>query len=138
MLSSDHENAKLLERIYSAVAGGDSATLDDAIQEPFVAHTTGHSPIGGTFIGLDAFKGHIALLRSLSGGTMKRKTIEFYAEDTWAVTPQVITASRGGRDLEISVAGFWRFSSPGKIAEHWEAVSDVATWDAFWQSPAVE
>jgi hypothetical protein len=137
MLSPDHANAKLLERLYEAAASGNPAVMAQAIREPFVAHTAGHGLIGGTFVGLDAFRGHIALLRALCDGTLKRKSIEFYADDHWAVTPQVLTASRGGRDLEMAVTGFWRFSVVGQIAEHWEAVSDEAAWDAFRHTPSV-
>lgn len=139
MLSSDHPNAKLFERIYGpTMAGGGPALLDGAITEPFVAHTAGHGPIGGTFVGLEAFKGHIALLRHLSGGTLRRASIEYSADDHWAVVAQVMTATRNGRSLEmeVEVAGFWRFRGPGQLAEHWEAVTDEAAWDAFWNSPA--
>lgn len=137
MLSSDHPNAKLFERIYGpTMAGGGPALLDSAIVEPFVAHTAGHGPIGGTFVGLEAFKGHIALLRRLSGGTLRRASIEYSADDNWAVVAQVMTASRNGRQLEMEVAGFWRFRGPGELAEHWEAVTDEAAWDAFWNTPA--
>jgi len=137
MLSSDHPNAKLLERIYSPTMAGDGpALLDTAITEPFVAHTAGHAPIGGTFVGLAAFKGHVALLRRLSGGTLRRVSIEYYADDNWAVVPQHMSASRNGQQLDMTVAGFWRFSGPGQLAEHWEAAPDEAAWDAFWHMPA--
>ncbi|MFJ7217810.1 hypothetical protein [Amycolatopsis sp. NPDC098790] len=139
MLSADHPHAKLFERIYSpTLTGRRPALLDDSIVEPFVAHTAGHGPIGGTFVGLEAFKGHIALLRELSGGTLRRASIEYSADDHWAVVSQVMTASRNGKTLEMRVAGFWRFSGPEQLAEHWEAVTDEAAWDAFWNgSPGV-
>jgi hypothetical protein len=35
----------------------------------------------------------------------------------------------------MEVAGFWRFSGSGQLAEHWEAVADVAAWDEFWAAP---
>jgi hypothetical protein len=137
MLTSDHSHAELLRRIYGTVgAGGGPEVLEAAIVEPFVAHTAGHGPIGGTFVGRDAFTGHIALLRALSGGTLRRMSIEFYADDRWATVPQVLTATRNGQTLEMDVAGFWRFSGPGQLAEHWEAVSDTPAWDAFWNTPA--
>jgi len=137
MLSTEHPHAKLFERIYRpTLAGERPALLDDSIVEPFVAHTAGHAPIGGTFVGLRGFQGHIALLRSLSGGTLRRTSIEYSADDDWAVVSQVMTATRGGKDLEMRVAGFWRFRGPGQLAEHWEAVADEAAWDDFWNSPA--
>lgn len=137
MLTNNHPNAALLERIYGTVGtGGGAEVLDAAIDEPFVAHTAGHGAIGGTHVGLNGFKGHIALLRTLSGGTLRRTSIEFYADDRWAVVPQVLTATRNRVNLEMAVAGFWRFSGPGRLAEHWEAVADTAAWDAFWHSPA--
>lgn len=137
MLTSDHPNAKLFERIYSPTLNGAApASLDTAITEPFIAHTAGHGPIGGTFVGLEAFKGHIALLRHLSGGTLRRASIEYSADDHWAVVSQLMTASRNGQTLEMQVAGFWRFSGPGQLTEHWEAVSDESAWDAFWNTPA--
>ncbi|MFF5075556.1 hypothetical protein ACFY36_00770 [Actinoplanes sp. NPDC000266] len=72
MLSTD-PHAKLFERVYSPTLSGQGpAPLDEAITEPFVAHTAGHAPIGG----------------------------------------------------------------PGRLAEHWEAVTEEAVWDAFWSSPA--
>jgi len=136
MLSNDHPHAKLFERIYApTLTGGGPTLLETAISEPFVAHTAGHGPTGGTFVGLAAFKGHIALLRALSGGTLQRASVEYSADDHWAVVPQIMTASRNGRTLHMSVAGFWRFSGPNRLAEHWEAVSDEAAWDEFWTAP---
>lgn len=139
MLSSDHPHAELLARIYGTVgAGGGPEVLAAAVIEPFAAHTAGHGAIGGTHIGLEGFTGHIALLRALSGGTLQRKSIEYYADDLWAVVPQVLTATRNGRTLDMEVAGFWRFNGPGQLAEHWEAVADTPAWDEFWHSPATD
>jgi hypothetical protein len=57
----------LFERIYGpTLAGSGPALLDSAITEPFIAHTAGHSPIGAAFVGLEAFKGHIALPAGLA------------------------------------------------------------------------
>ena len=98
MISSDHPHARLFAQIYGpTTAGQGPALLDSSIAEPFVAHTAGHGAIGGTHVGLAAFKGHIGLLRRLSGGTLTRKSIEYAADDRWAVVPQVMTASRLGR-----------------------------------------
>jgi uncharacterized protein len=137
MLTSDHPHAELLARIYGTVgAGGGPQILEAAISEPFVAHTAGHGPIGGDHVGAAGFTGHIALLRALSGGTLRRASIEFWADDRWAVVPQTLTATRHGRTLEMEVAGFWRFGGPQELVEHWEAVADPAAWDAFWNAPA--
>jgi hypothetical protein len=137
MLTTTHAHAKLFERIYGPTRDGEGpALLDEVITEPFVAHTAGHGPIGGTFVGLDAFKGHIALLRRLAGGTLRRTSVEYAADDHWAIVEQTMTATRNGQDLNMKVAGFWRFGGPDQLAEHWEAVSDEATWDSFWNSPS--
>lgn len=137
VLTTDHPHAQLFERIYGPTKDGDGpALLDAVITEPFVAHTAGHGSIGGDFVGLAAFKGHIGLLRELAGGTLKRTSIEYSADENWAVVGQTMTASRAGRTLHMDVAGFWRFSGPDRLAEHWEAVADEAAWDAFWNAPA--
>ncbi|WP_374023488.1 hypothetical protein [Mycobacterium sp. HNNTM2301] len=136
MLTNDHPNVELLKRVYGTGRGDGLDVLDTEGVEPFVAHTAGHSPIGGTFVGRQAMKNHVGLLRQLSGETVRRKSIEFYADDVWGVVPQVITASRNGQDLEMHVCGFWRFSASGQLAEHWEACADTAAWDAFWHAPS--
>lgn len=135
MLTNDHPNVELLERVYGTGRGDGLDVLNTEGVEPFVAHTAGHSPLGGTFVGRQAMKGHVGLLRQLSGETVRRKSIEFYANDVWGVVPQVITASRNGEDLEMLVCGFWRFDASGKLAEHWEAVANTPAWDAFWTAP---
>jgi uncharacterized protein len=136
MLHTDHPHTTLFERIYGPTKDGDGpALLDSVITEPFIAHTAGHGPIGGTHVGLAAFKAHIALLRELAGGTLRRTSVEYAANDQWAIVGQTMTASRNGRTLEMDVAGFWRFRAPHQLAEHWEAVSDEAAWDTFWNAP---
>jgi hypothetical protein len=99
ILSAEHPHAKLFERIDSPTFTGQGpALLDEAITESCVAHTAGNGPIGGEFVGLAAFKGHIALVRRLSGGALRRASIEYSADDNWAIVFQVMSASRDGQE----------------------------------------
>jgi SnoaL-like domain len=131
-LTHDHPHARLLERIYTTVAEGDLSLFEASVTEPFVCHGAGDPPLGGRFVGLDAMKHHIAQIYELSGGTLRQQPLGFFADALWGIVPQIQTASRDDRALEMQVAGFWRFSGPGQLVEHWEAVSDVSAWNAFW------
>jgi hypothetical protein len=131
-LTNDHPNALLLERIYKTVAEGTTELFEASAAEPFVVHGAGDGPVGGRLVGLDEMKTHIAQLTHLSDGSFRHEPLAFFADDLWAVVPQVMTATRKGRTLEMHVAGFWRFNGQGQLAEHWEAVADPPAWDAFW------
>lgn len=129
---SEHPNTALLRGLYRR----DPATLGSLIatsfDESFVCHAAGPAPVGGELVGIEAMLAHLGELDRRCGDTLRATPLDFLVDDTWAVVPQVMTATRGGRTLDMPVAGFWRFSGPERLAEHWEAPSDIRAWNAFW------
>jgi hypothetical protein len=131
MFVNDHPNALFLERLYRR--DEDSfALINETLDKEFVCHSPDTGGSVREFVGLEGFLTHVAELAQLSGGTAAITPVSIYADDTWAIVPSIMKASRNGRSLEMAVAGFWRFSGPGHPAEHWEIVSDQSAWDAFW------
>jgi hypothetical protein len=131
MFVNDHPNAHLLERLYRKDADS-FVVISEAFDKDFVCHSPGQGVSTREFVGLEAFLTHLAELDQLSAGTATVTPVSIYADDTWAIVPSIMKASCNGRSLDMAVAGFWRFSGPGRPAEHWEVVSDKSAWDGFW------
>ena len=125
-----HVNALILR------AGYDDPPIHATIfTDRFVAHTPGQNPIAGDWQGEVAMAEHLSRIRKLSGDTMKVLPLTRFAlaNDDFGVVFSRATASRGALTLDQYVCGVWRFEH-GRIAEHWELVSNPQAWDAFWNA----
>jgi hypothetical protein len=128
--SALHPNALILR------AGYDDPSIHATIfADGFVAHTPGQNPIAGDWKGAAPMAEHLSRIRRLSGDTMKVRPLTHIAlaNDDFGVVFSRATASRGALGLDQYVCGVWRFDH-GRIAEHWELVSDPHAWDAFWNA----
>jgi hypothetical protein len=128
--SALHPNALILR------AGYDDPSIHATIlADGFVAHTPGQNPIAGDWKGAVPMAEHLSRIRRLSGDTMKVRPLTrlALANDDFGVVFSRATAARGAHGLDQYVCGVWRFEH-GRIAEHWELVSDPHAWDAFWNA----
>lgn len=96
---SEHPHAQLQQRTYhtSDETRGCSQLLSGPVRLP----RCGRGAVSGDFRGLEAMKTRLAHYQQLSAGTVKQTPLALYADDTWALVPQVMTASRRGRALEM-------------------------------------
>lgn len=126
--SSFHPNALILR------AGYDDPPVHATIfTDTFIAHTPGRNQISGDWQGQSRMAEHLARIRKLSSNTMSVTPLTHFAlaNDGFGVVFSRANASRGSKKLDQYVCGVWRFDQ-GKLAEHWELVSDPQTWDEFW------
>ncbi len=131
--SALHPNALILR------AGYDDPPIHATIfTDGFVAHTPGRNPVAGDWQGADPMAEHLGRIRELSGDTMSVRPLTRFAlaNDGFGVVFSRATASRGSEKLDQYVCGVWRFDQ-GRIAEHWELVSDPEAWDTFWNLKTV-
>lgn len=118
---------ELLQRIYA-----DPPLVFQHLHPDFRCHAAGLGPTAGTFVGAEAFAAHLAELQALSQGSFQMGPPEsVVADETWAMVVTRITGNRNGRALALNGFGVWRMQD-GKLAEHWESVSDPKAWEAFW------
>ena len=123
-----HINALILRAGYEAPNIHASIFTDD-----FIAHTPGKNPVAGDWHGAEEMAEHLHRILKLSNNTMSVETITPFslANKDFGVQFSRATANRGNQRIDQFVCGIWRFKN-GKIAEHWELVSDVNAWDDFW------
>lgn len=130
-----HPNAQLLQRIYRRDPDGFEALLAESFAEDFVCYAAGSGWTGGTYVGLPQMLGHLGDMDRYTDDTLKEEPLEFFATDTWAFVPQIMRGTHGEKTLDMEIGGIWRFDAAGRLAEHWEVVSDQAGWDEFWGDP---
>jgi uncharacterized protein len=86
---------------YAAFAKGDFAVLTDLFVEDLVWHDSGRNQLSGEYRGRDAVFGFFGKLMEITEGSFCADLRALFADDERGVALVVLTASRGGRSVEI-------------------------------------
>jgi uncharacterized protein len=128
---TEHPNVELARQGYEAFAKGDMATLSELIAADVVWHVEGAGPLSGTYRGRDEVFGFFGRLAQETAGTFRLDVHDVLANDEHSVALCVLSATRGGRSLEMPVANVSHVRD-GKITEFWAATTDPQAAIDFW------
>jgi len=128
---ADHPNAELVRRGYAAFSAGDIATMNELFAEDVAWHWPGNHPVSGEHRGRDAVFAAFMKFAELSGGTLKLEVHDVVANDEHAVALTHVTASRGGKRLDMLGADVFHIAG-GKVSEGWGFAEDQRLDDEFW------
>jgi ketosteroid isomerase-like protein len=128
---TEHPNVELARQGYEAFAKGDKATLSELIADDVVWHVEGAGPLSGTYRSRDEVFGFFGRLAEETAGTFRLDVHDVLANDEHAVGLCVLSATRGGRSLEMPVANVSHVRD-GKITEFWTATTDPQAAIDFW------
>jgi uncharacterized protein len=128
---AEHPNVARIQDGYAAFAKGDFAVLNDLFAEDLLWHDTGRSQLAGEYRGREAVYGLFGKLMEVSGGSFQVDLHAVLADDEHGVALVVITASRGGRSIEVKEAHVFHLRD-GKVVEFWNASTDMYAADELF------
>jgi uncharacterized protein len=128
---TEHPNVELTRRGYEAFAKGDLATLSELIADDVTWHSNDAGPLSGTYHGRDEVFGFFGRLAEETAGTFRLDVHDVLANDEHAVALCTLSASRGGKSVEVPVANVSHLRD-GKVTEFWFATTDPQASIDFW------
>ena len=128
---TEHPNVELTRRGYEAFAKGDMATLSELIADDVTWHSNDAGPLSGTYHGRDEVFGFFGRLAEETAGTFRLDVHDVLANDEHAVALCTVSASRGGKSIEVPVANVSHLRD-GKLTEFWGATTDPQASIDFW------
>jgi ketosteroid isomerase-like protein len=127
-IMAEHLNVARIKDGYAAFAKGDFAVLNDLFAEDLLWHDAGRNQLSGEYRGREAVFGLFGKLMEVTEGTFRADLHAVLADDEHAVALVVITASRGGRSIEVNEAHVFHMRD-GKVVEFWNASTDMYAAD---------
>jgi ketosteroid isomerase-like protein len=125
---AEHPNVARIKDGYAAFAKGDFAVLNDLFAEDLLWHDAGRNQLSGEYRGREAVFGLFGKIMEVTEGSFRADVHAVLADDEHAVALVVITASRGGRSIEVNEAHVFHMRD-GKAVEFWNAPTDVYALD---------
>jgi uncharacterized protein len=128
---AEHPNVERARRGYEAFAKGDLATLTELLADDVVWHVQTTGPLDGDYHGRDQVFGFFGRLAEETGGTFRLDVNDILANDEHTVVLATLSATRGGKSVEVPVANVTR-NRGDQITEFWSAVYDPKAAIDFW------
>ena len=128
---TEHPDVERARRGYEAFAKGDLATLTELLADDAVWHVQTGGPLDGDYRGQEQVFGFFGRLAEETGGTFRLDVHDILANDEHTVVLATLTATRGGKSIEVPVANV-SHSRDGQITEFWSAVTDPKAAIDFW------
>ena len=125
---AEHPNVTRITDAYAAFAKGDLAVLEDFFAENVLWHEGGRNQITGDYRGREAVFGLFGKLMEITEGSFRVDLHTVLADDEHGVALVVLTASRGGRSVEVNEAHVFHMRD-GKVVEFWNASTDMYAFD---------
>jgi ketosteroid isomerase-like protein len=129
---TEHPNIELARRGYAAFGSGDLATLSELIADDAVWHAQGVGPLSGDYHGRDQVFGFFGRLAEETGGTFRLDVHDILANDEHTAVLATLTASRGGKSIEVPVVNVSHSDGNGRITEFWTSTTDPQAALDFW------
>jgi ketosteroid isomerase-like protein len=129
---TEHPNIDHARRGYAAFGSGDLATLSELIADDAVWHAQGVGPLSGDYHGRDQVFGFFGRLAEETGGTFRLDVHDILANDEHTAVLATLTASRGGKSIEVPVVNVSHNDGDGRITEFWTSTTDPQAALDFW------
>jgi hypothetical protein len=106
---------------FAAFAKGDFAVLTDLFAEDLLWHDSGRNQLSGDYRGRDAVFGLFGKLMEVTEGSLRIDLRALFADDERGVALVVLTASRGGRSVEVREAHVFHMRDGKVVASRVQA-----------------
>jgi uncharacterized protein len=125
---ADHPNVGRIRDVYAAMAKGDLAALNDIFAEDLVWHDCGRNQLSGDYHGREAVFQYFAKVMEVTEGSLHLDLHSVLADDEHGVALMTISASRGGRSLNVNAVDVMHLRD-GKVVEVWAIPTDQYSYD---------
>ena len=129
-MKPDHPHFTLARTLWSAVAEGDAEALGLLFAEGVTWNALGLNPLAGTYHGPDEVLDYLARVGETADEFSSRLE-SIYINDEGAVVIYHVSATRGGRSLEMDYLTRLRVRN-GVVVEAWVVAVDQRENDEFW------
>jgi ketosteroid isomerase-like protein len=128
-----HPNADRLGAFLDAYAARDAEAIKETLAADAVWHVGGTHQFSGDYRGRDAILEYFDRVNAETTGTLRLDPIEVLANDQRGAAFLRVTAERGGRHLDVTMAEAIEFDGEGRIREFWAHATDQDAINSFWQ-----
>jgi ketosteroid isomerase-like protein len=129
---AEHPNARLIRRLYQALARGDYVpTVTELFSEHVMWHLPGRGPLSGEHSGRHAVLAAMREFERLSEGTLQTEVHDILVSGEHAAALLRATGSRGGKRYDSMEIDVFQIKD-GKITKFWSLAEDQRLTDEFW------
>jgi ketosteroid isomerase-like protein len=127
-----HPNSERLQAFLDAYEAKDRERVRGAFADDAVWHVGGTHRLSGDYRGRDAILDYFDRTAEETGQSLELMPIELMADDRYGAAFLRVTAARGDKRLDVTMAEAFQFDEDGRITEFWAHATDQAAIDAFW------
>ena len=127
-----HPNHERLQAFLDAYRAKDRDRVGEALAEGAVWHVGGTHQFSGDYRGREAILDYFERTVAETAQSLRLEPVELMADDRHGAAFLRVTAARGEKRLDVTMAEAFRFDEDGRITEFWAHATDQAAIDAFW------
>jgi ketosteroid isomerase-like protein len=127
----EHENAKLVRRLFDVFERRDAFALRELLAEDAVWHVGGSSVLAGTYRGRREIVRFLGSLPRLTDGTYASRLIDVLVSNDRAAVLYRATGWRNGRELDADQLLLFTLRD-GVVTDVVALPADQRVFDAFW------
>ena len=127
-----HPNRERLQAFLDAYGAMDRDLVGEALAPEAVWHVGGTHPFSGDYRGRDAILDYFERTAAETAQSLRLEPVELMADGGHGAAFLRVTAARGEKRLDVTMAEAFRFDEDGRITEFWAHANDQAAIDAFW------
>jgi ketosteroid isomerase-like protein len=127
-----HPNRERLQAFLDAYGAKDRDLVGEALAAEAVWHVGGTHRFSGDYRGREAILDYFERTSAETAQSLRLEPVELMADDGHGAAFLRVTAARGDRRLDVTMAEAFRFDEDGRITEFWAHATDQAAIDAFW------
>jgi ketosteroid isomerase-like protein len=125
-------NRERLQAFLDAYGAKDRDAVGEALAEEAVWHVGGTHRLSGDYRGREAILEYFDRTAAETAQSLRLEPVELMADDRHGAAFLRVTATRGEKRLDVTMAEAFRFDEDGRITEFWAHATDQGAIDAFW------
>lgn len=133
-----HANVQRLKAFLAAYTDHDRDRIGAALAEEAVWHVGGTHQFSGDYRGKDAILDYFDRVGRETARTLRLEPLELLANDHRGAAFLRVTATRGDRELDVTMAEAFQFDGDGRILEFWAHATDQTVVNEFWSKEVVD
>jgi uncharacterized protein len=127
-----HPHRERLQAFLDAYGAKDRESVGGALAEEAIWHVGGTHRLSGDYQGRAAILDYFERTAAETEQSLRLEPLELMADDRYGAAFLRVTAARGEKHLDVTMAEAFRFDEKGRITEFWAHATDQGAIDDFW------